>query len=102
MTSTSSGADASIATQSLAISAVFTGADNLVVYWLSTLIAFCGVEAFAVAGSKELIVQDINLRMRVTIQAITERQTSEVAAAKWKHLSPRWASCYVEPATSEV
>ena len=40
----------------LANNGVFTGAVILVVYWLSTLIAFRGVEAFAAVGSKGFIV----------------------------------------------
>jgi putative glutamate/gamma-aminobutyrate antiporter len=40
----------------LANNGIFTGLVILVVYWLSTLIAFRGVEAFAAVGSKGFIV----------------------------------------------
>ena len=43
----------------LANNGVFTGAVILVVYWLSTLIAFRGVEAFAAVGSKGFIAGTI-------------------------------------------
>ena len=43
-----------------------------------------------------------NPSKNVTIQAVTERQTSEVAEAQWELLSSRWASGYVEPATYDL